>query len=283
MAEKFVSIIDVYKLRKVFKEKKWNQIPNEENVFSNLCKILNSLSEGQKTLIHELVEKYEWISSNEYYGVFFELLKSIDESLLRNCKNVYLFPLVKPDDVDSIKSGHHCVYLFHGLIAGNQLFNGINKKIITTFEELKALKFNSDGTDLLFLIDDFIGTGNTFIKVWDEIKQNDSISSSYILTLTLIIQQSALDLIERECKLNIISAKVMKKGISDEYESPLKEEKISLMNEIESYIKPKAFSFGYEKSEALVTMIRTPNNTFPFFWMESKINGERFDPPFPRF
>ena len=28
------------------------------------------------------------------------------------------------------------------------------------------------------------------------------------------------------------------------------------------------YEFGYGKSEGLVTLIRTPNNTFPVFWYE---------------
>lgn len=30
---------------------------------------------------------------------------------------------------------------------------------------------------------------------------------------------------------------------------------------------------GYKESEALVTMIKTPNNTLPFYWYEGKRMG----------
>lgn len=36
---------------------------------------------------------------------------------------------------------------------------------------------------------------------------------------------------------------------------------------------------GYAESEALVTMIKTPNNTFPFYWYEKNSNSYA---PFPR-
>jgi hypothetical protein len=43
---------------------------------------------------------------------------------------------------------------------------------------------------------------------------------------------------------------------------------------------PDDYLFGYKKSEALVTMIRTPNNTFPVFWYNKKNEDNA---PFPRF
>lgn len=52
------------------------------------------------------------------------------------------------------------------------------------------------------------------------------------------------------------------------------------MKQIETkmYIQDK-FRFGYCKSESLVTMCRTPNNTFPVFWEEK---GNMKTAPFPR-
>lgn len=73
------------------------------------------------------------------------------------------------------------------------------------------------------------------------------------------------------------------KGITDSYPQQTKEEKKAIMLEIEKKLKPGKYQFGYEKSEALVTMTRTPNNTFPVFWMNYEHKGSKFSPPFPRF
>ena len=55
------------------------------------------------------------------------------------------------------------------------------------------------------------------------------------------------------------------------------------MKEIEKLIPgDKFFSFGYNKSEALVTLNRTPDNTFPIFWRNHKKGGKVFQAPFPR-
>lgn len=67
-------------------------------------------------------------------------------------------------------------------------------------------------------------------------------------------------------------------------ESPILEQKLELMKSIESKIpKVGKFSFGYEKSEALVTLMRTPNNTFPIFWKDCTHKGQKLKAPFPRY
>ena len=72
-----------------------------------------------------------------------------------------------------------------------------------------------------------------------------------------------------------------KKGISDKYSDTELSKKIKLMEHIEKNLDiPDDYLFGYKKSEALVTMIRTPNNTFPVFWYNKKNEDNA---PFPRF
>ena len=50
-----------------------------------------------------------------------------------------------------------------------------------------------------------------------------------------------------------------------------KKNNIKLMTQIENKLKiDKNFSFGYNRSEALISLIKTPNNTFPVFWFTNK-------------
>jgi hypothetical protein len=51
------------------------------------------------------------------------------------------------------------------------------------------------------------------------------------------------------------------------------------MKDIEKKINIRGeFSLGYKQSESLISMIRTPNNTFPVFWEKNDF----FKPPFER-
>ena len=74
---------------------------------------------------------------------------------------------------------------------------------------------------------------------------------------------------------------IREKGISDYYLGETLDENKDLMVEIEKNLGTKReYRFGYGDSESLVTMCRTPNNTFPIFWQE---NNNMKVAPFPRF
>lgn len=84
--------------------------------------------------------------------------------------------------------------------------------------------------------------------------------------------------------INIYASVVRNKAISDNYECEDVENKIKQMENISKQInvKDNNLYLGYKKSEALVTMIKTPNNTLPFYWYEGKKNGKIMFAPFAR-
>ena len=56
------------------------------------------------------------------------------------------------------------------------------------------------------------------------------------------------------------------------------------MKKIENKIpKVSKYRMGYEKSEALISLMRTPNNTFPIFWKGIISKGIEIDAPFQRY
>ena len=72
-------------------------------------------------------------------------------------------------------------------------------------------------------------------------------------------------------KVLVFAAQLRKRGISDKYPKAEAEEKLNMMRNISRQIKgPRNMILGYENSEGLVSMIKTPNNTFPVYWYENK-------------
>lgn len=60
-------------------------------------------------------------------------------------------------------------------------------------------------------------------------------------------------------------------------------QKIVQMKNVGKRIKAKKELYlGYKESEGLVSMIKTPNNTFPFYWHEGKRDGKLCVAPFAR-
>lgn len=55
------------------------------------------------------------------------------------------------------------------------------------------------------------------------------------------------------------------------------------MRNIENRIFSKVgdYSLGFKESESLISLLRTPDNTFPIFWNNYKKNIN-LRPPFPR-
>ena len=71
------------------------------------------------------------------------------------------------------------------------------------------------------------------------------------------------------------------KGISDKYTLTQKTRALSLMESIEDWLNvADDYRFGFGRSEALVSMLRTPNNTFPVYWLDKK--SLDYKSPFPR-
>ena len=147
---------------------------------------------------------------------------------------------------------------------------------LTLFEEFTNLTLKSD--EYVVLVDDYIGSGETLFACINEIiSYNPDLKDKFIIT-TIAIQQDTVSKI----KDPLFYIDTVKRGITDCYNSPDKEKHLETMLKLETrLISGRNFSLGYEQSEGLVTMLRTPDNTFPIFWHEYK-KSTNLHPPFPR-
>ena len=277
------SLVYISKLHALFKEKNWYANDNEDFVFEKLCRLIDNFSDEQKELFFELTEDFLWLSGAEYDGsfnaIFNYMLNQID---LKNCTTIYLIPVLKAKDRGTAKSSSHCVYAVRNLLLMNRGFAKFEKVIVEDYEWLEDHPFTADGRECIFLIDDFVGTGNTFDECWLSLLSNTSIAQTYTALVSLILQEEGYKFISSKFGIDIFYNEIRQKGITNRYKGQELIEKKRIMKEIEAHIKPGKYSFGYKESEALVTMSRTPNNTFPVFWKKSIIKRVEYEPPFPR-
>lgn len=270
----------ILKLNKIFKTNKWTEKDVDEFVFDNFCKLIDNLDNNQRRLIIELTEKYKWISYNDYNSKILSTINSISEDKLIDTNTIYLFPIIKKEDEGKFKSGQFLLYQIKSFKKHLNKFSNIAFKYISKFEDLNNIKLLKN--DLLFLIDDYIGSGETLNYCLDEIKLNHNLTKDKIYIITLAIQNEIYDKIKGD-GISIYSDCIVNKGITDNYNSPILEEKIQIMLEIEKMIPGGShFSFGYNQSEALITLLRTPDNTFPIFWKQYKKGSVKFEAPFSR-
>lgn len=279
-----MNIKPVAKIYSLFAKKGWVTQANHEVVFERFCHLLMNLDqEDKRDLIFELAENYNWISSNEYSARLTNVLKKVEDDKLESCKKIIVFPIMKPEDEDNVKSGHSILYLIRGLKPFIEKYNNVKIEELTRYEDITQDVFTPSATDLFFLVDDFIGSGETIKITLKEILKNRNIKRENINIVTVACQQAAIDF-AKDFGFSIYYDHLEKKGITDNNDSTVANEKISIMLDIEKMIpEGRMFSLGYNQSEALITLIRTPDNTFPIFWKEHKVKGVKFKPPFPRY
>lgn len=153
----------------------------------------------------------------------------------------------------------------------NPIFKG--KKLIycdqTKFSWIKNLKEN----EMVILLDDYIGSGETAISALNWLTEQFSVTANKIIIISIAAQSLGIKQIVEKSEAKVFTYFVRNRGISDTYENDICEKNINTMLKIERKLKiEKEFQLGYNKSEALISLIRTPNNTFPVFWKSSKKN-----------
>jgi len=246
------------------------------------------MTDQQQSLILELTRNYMWLDMSRYQSQIKLALSDLEQYDLSDIKSVYILPLASPDDFGKSKSSTTVSYLFKDAsLSNHRVFD--NKKIICLdppTEERSGLPQNlATKPSLILLVDDFIGSGETAVSALTYWTDEKGIPKDMIIVLAIAAQTIGLQRV-REFGVRVVSSVERSKGISDNdnYASPQKETFKALMTEIEDRLQvDDKFRFGYGASEALITMIRTPNNTFPIFWLE-KNNSHQVNSvaPFPR-
>lgn len=273
---------DVFsKLIEIFNDKSWEIEDglNEVSLFNRFCSTLSELSDDQQMLILEMTERFTRIKFEEYLIYIKEVLDVLvkDKTIgITSINNIYIAPLLSPDDFGKSKSSTMVQYSIRGII--QNIPELAFKRIIYT-EGLKVDSEHINKEDsILLLVDDFVGTGETAYAAINHLSNVEKVDEKRIVILSIAALEAGISFLE-SLEIIIFTALVFKKGITDFYPSEIVPEKITLMESIEKKIKVhKNERLGFKGSEALITLIRTPNNTFPVFW---KQKNNRIA-PFPR-
>ena len=281
LAEKyFIELISV------FKEQNWDieeSTAGENSVFDMFCKRLEELeSDADRELMLELTRKYLVVNLEEYgkymVDVFRKFIDRIKDKIGKT-EVIHMFPVQDKDYPAKTKSGNVMCYLFQGnLMRRFDEFRNKRIRIIETFDGLEKYK---EDIECLLLVDDFVGTGDTILGCINLIEEK-GIKKERIKALTLVMQEQGRNAVE-EYGVEIYSAVLRNKAITDNYSIEEAEKKIAQMKNVGKRIKAKKELYlGYKESEGLVSMIKTPNNTFPFYWHEGKRDGKLCVAPFAR-
>lgn len=268
-------------VNRIFKSKQWVQKDTQELAFNGFCNLFSSLENHQIDLLLELTTNYHWITQPEYQDKLIEAMEAISQYELVGVQKIYFFPIIKPEDEEKAKSGEHLFYIIKSNRHLLTKYTKIKFDFVKTFERLEGINLKAD--ERLYLVDDYVGSGQTFNYCMSEVAKNKTLTSNLIKIICIAIQEETKNNLMSN-GFAILTTLTLRKGITDFNNSPDIEQKKDLMRDIERYVPgSKPFSLGYDETEALITLARTPDNTFPVFWKKFKKAGKSFDAPFARF
>ena len=269
-------------LDKIFEEKRWKDKENYDNVFEALASFSNIIFQDDEEydLILELLRNFHWVSLNDYYNNCHKLLLDLLADLNHRNLNIYVFPIIKRRHQNKVKSGSFVSYLLKSILPTIPNSEKIRFEDINTFEEVEKLHFKK--SDTFLLVDDFIGSGETLEECLKEIRQINAEISKNLRIFTIAIRKETLE--KNISNYSIYYSLEILKGISDYNTGTTIQQKKDLMKKIENRIfnNIREFSLGFQESESLITLLRTPDNTFPIFWNSYK-KTIKLKPPFPRY
>lgn len=279
-----ISTQKLFEIDTLFKKKTWevdNSLENFSSLYNRYCQRLSLFDESHQDLIIELSYNFLKIGVNDYPKLFLKAFHNIAISFLQSSKHIYILPL-ELTETNKIKSSHFIWYYLKNNcdFSYEKYFN--KTKFIDSVDSIKRKLINKS---LFIFLDDFLGTGETAetnISKNLNIRIGDVyIPSDRILLISLAAQIAGIERINNSLNIPVYSGTIRKKGISDEYKDDELLAKIDIMNQIEDSLKIEDCNrFGYGRSEGLITLgQKSPNNTFPVFWHETKSRIA----PFPRY
>ncbi|MFC3561193.1 phosphoribosyltransferase [Pedobacter jamesrossensis] len=280
-------------LTTLFQKKKWDLSSGSETdmtLFRKFCERLSLFSEDEQDMLIELTSDFIRIGLQDYLAHFFESFILLGDSFFDNKDKIYVLPLVSPysgtksSEGKILRGKSKSADFLHYLLDSSD-WTWFSKKLVMNYTFKKLLKDFDSSNSSIVLIDDFVGSGRTAADVCKIfLMENFSfgkLEPDSLKIVSLAAQKHGIHHVRKEVNVEVISNIIIPKGISDRYILPDLSSKIAQMNSVEEKLEiSEELHFGYEKSEAMITFLnKTPNNTFPIYWHETKTKVA----PFPRY
>lgn len=276
---------DIFQLmlaRDIFIQKQW---PIDKKLFVNFCERARFLNDKNMIDLYlDLSKRFIYVDYNKYHNYMISIIDKTTKEIDNQCKNVHIMPMKTTNEHSKSKSGDFVTYFIKAMFSNNTFSNNtykFSKKVVFTPQNMIALNGyykKIKEQDVVILVDDFVGSGNTARGCIDELL-NIGVRNSNIIISTIAVMKAGKQVVESlGCKL--VYEIEQDRGITDYYGNNV-QKKIEIMKQIEKKIgiTDEALMFGYGQSEGLISLLRTPNNTFPVFWFNNK---KVRNAPFPR-
>lgn len=249
--------------------------------YSHVLRWLDNFEDEDQLHAINVLSKIEYFSYNRILDFISSQLNKIDTF---GFKKNYIIPIGNPG-----KSGCLIQYICQQILKGKR-----NYVFIRDFRDIVSKGFSND--DAIFLVDDIIGSGNTFIDWLKSETMNNEygellnrwIKQSHVNILSIILTPTGLKKINSEFPTIQIFADLREKAfqrVGSIFGGSVK--MLPYRNFCYKYgkmLSPKN-PLGYENTQALIIFDHSaPNNTLPIIWANKKFkNGKSWYPLYPRF
>lgn len=243
--------------------KKWNVQECEDEAIKRFVKnydvFMANIPDDIKKIIIKLLDQYEYISSAKMIEYVNTIYNKLSETIKDNNINIVVLPIIdeyKKNSLGEINSSNDMLSQLDLINKNQSIF------LENSYKFLELIKDD----DVIVFIDDFSGTGRTFVDLIKSIKTK--ISKKKIIFFVTSIMEDAKKYIANFAEQNNIDIKIfsIKEYIKafDKFEDSDKRR-----NEFVNMCKLiniKKEILGYEDSESLISFYRnTPNNTIAIF------------------
>ena len=269
---------ELRRLQELFRNNNWN--PSETltypkgTLFDVLSSFVAGVEKKDREIVFSLLQKYEVISD---YRVYLSGLVDKFRSIYQVGEQYYFVPVLPPDS-GKVKSGHFFLYQLVPPIK----HEGFDK--VLDLDSPWSSKIINVQNAVVVFVDDFVGTGDQFL---DETYKPFLIRKGKpkrTILMAIRILQEGYDRVSAE-NIDVLADEIRPKAISSGYATgnmQIADAKSSYSN-IEAVIDiPNGYNFGYGQAEAIITMMKTPDNTLPIFWASQRKGGNSWPAPFPR-
>lgn len=303
MSKKSITASQTQIINNLFMSKGWaidNELELKISTYNKYVDRYGRIPPKTRDLFLELTERFDRIEINEVYKLFCEAYNSIPKESIEKCERIYILPLVEPQIVYTGSFLQRVKFAFGiGQLKVDRPKTKSGDRILTVVKSANYLELDQSGKfefpssfsdlksrfqknkDLLILIDDFIGSGDTANKILKQFFKEKIFEINNTIIISLLSMKHGVESVYKKAKIKVYYSMLQGKAITDFYKPESKvKENINLVKTMEKSINiEKRISLGYKKSEALTSIMKkSPNNTLPIFWYETN----SIPAPFPR-
>lgn len=257
---------------------------NSSIEYSHVLRWLSNFDDSEQDLAIKILSKIDYYSYDRILSVLRSQIERIVPSPMREGKCVFS-AIGEPG-----KSGGYVLYTCQQIQGAEGVYTNCIEEALTKL---------SSSNDVIVLVDDIIGSGNTFCS-WLEKKLNDKGIGNQLNNLLISSRIKLISIVALETGKGKINSEYPKIDVFGEDTRKLFLPTGSIFGGRVRMKRYREFCFkyaqllyrrwplGYENSQALIVFNHaTPNNTLPIIWSDSCIDiagrPTAWYPLFPRF